>query len=417
MQSKANKRTLIIIAALLALGTAAFAGWYFFLRGGDGNAVYVMPVSSVAEFGTGSSNRFSGIVEAQQTVEFRKDNTKTIKTTYVSEGDQVNEGDILFSYDTDAIKLQVSQKKLDIQREQASITSNNEMIAITDDDLEKQRLRNENRQIEYRIKALRNELSSLEESMSETDVVCTVDGTVKKVSDGTDGSDVYISVMKSGDYVVKGKVNELNLSQISQGTPVTVHSRIDDTSWSGTVSRIETGQPVNEKEYGFYVSDDMGTSSKYYFYVDLEDSSGLFLGQHVVVEPMGASVKKGLWLFEDYIVGADSGSPYVWIDSNGRIRKSHVTLGEYDAEIGSWQITDGLTINDSIAYPDESISDGMKTTTEYAEPSFSGDDQGEWSSSFVGDEEENGAFIGGDEGPEDSGTFYGGADVPEDDAG
>ena len=281
MDSKAKKRTWLIIGALFALGAALFALWYFYLRGNDGDSVYVMSVSAVAEFGTGSSNRFSGIVEAQQTVDFRKDNTKTIKTTYVSEGDHVEVGDVLFSYDTDAIKLQISQKKLDIQREQASITSNNEMIALTDDDLEKQRLRNENKQIEYRIKAIRNELNSLEASMAETDVVSTVEGTVKHVSDGTEAGDVYISVMKSGDYVIKGKVNELNLSQISQGTQVAVHSRIDGSVWNGSVSRIETGQPADEKEYGFYVSDEMSTSSKYYFYVELESSNGLFLGQHV----------------------------------------------------------------------------------------------------------------------------------------
>lgn len=404
MDSKAKKRTWLIIGAILALGAALFAVWFFFLRGNDAGTVYVMPVSSVAEFGTGSSNRFSGIVEAQQTVDFRKDNTKTIKTTYVSEGDHVNVGDVLFSYDTDAIKLQISQKKLDIQREQASITSNNEMIALTDDDLEKQRLRNQNKQTEYRIKALRNELSSLEESMAETDVVSTVEGTVKHVSDGTEGGDVYVSVMKAGDYVVKGKVNELNLSQIAQGTQVAVHSRIDDAVWSGTVARIETGQPAEEKEYGFYISDDMSTSSKYYFYVELESSSGLFLGQHVVVEPLGAAVRKGLWLFEDYIIGAGGESPYVWADSNGRIRKKSVTLGEYDAAIGSWQIVDGLTINDYIAYPDESISDGMKTTTEYAEEFFNGEESGEWEVYYPEPEAE-------------SSEIFGGADVPEDDAG
>lgn len=403
MDSKAKKRTWLIIGALLVLGAALFALWYFFLRGNSGDTVYVMPVSSVAEFGTGSSNRFSGIVEAQQTVDFRKDNTKTIKTTYVSEGDHVEVGDILFSYDTDAIKLQISQKKLDIQREQAAITSNNEMIALTDDDLEKQRLRNENKQIEYRIKAIRNELNSLEASMAETDVVSTVEGTVKHVSDGTEAEDVYISVMKSGDYVIKGKVNELNLSQISQGTQVAVHSRIDGSVWNGSVSRIETGQPADEKEYGFYVSDEMSTSSKYYFYIELESSSGLFLGQHVVVEPLGAAVRKGLWLFEDYIIGADGDSPYVWADSNGRIKKTYVTLGEYDAMIGSWQITEGLTINDYIAYPDGNISDGMKTTTEYSEESYEGVESGEWEVSYAEPEEE-------------SGEFFFGAEVPEDDA-
>ena len=161
----------------------------------------------------------------------------------------------------------------------------------------------------------------------------------------------------------------------------------------------------------------MSTSSKYYFYIELESSSGLFLGQHVVVEPLGAAVKKGLWLFEDYIIGTDGDSPYVWIDANGRIRKKDVKLGEYDAQIGSWQITDGLTINDSIAYPDESISDGMKTTTEYAEEpyeSFEGGEFGEWGEYYEGSEEESGEIFGGADVPEPTGQgpFRSGAASP-----
>ena len=42
-----------------------------------------------------------------------------------------------------------------------------------------------------------------------------------------------------------------------------------------------------------------------------------------------------------------------------------VKLGEYDEEIGSWEILEGLSINDFIAFPDETLHEGMKTTTEY----------------------------------------------------
>lgn len=365
---KDRKKKTGIIAAVTAaiLLLAGAAVWYFFFRGGSGDSVYVMPVSSVSIFGSGSANRYGGVVEPQMTVDYRKDSSRTVKETYVQEGDTVRKGDVLFSYDADDILLQIAQKNLDIQREQASITSNNELIDMTDDDLERQRLRNQNLQTEYRIKALRNELSSLEASAYNTDVVSSVDGTVKKVSDGTDGSDVYISVMKSGDYVIKGKISEMNISRLSQGTPVSVRSRVDDTVWSGEVSRIDTGQTADDDGDNIYYGGKIEDSgSKYYFYIDLADSTGLFLGQHVIVEPLGEGSREGLWLFEDLIVGAGSDDPYVWAESSGRIRKRSIELGGYDAGTGSWQITGGLSLSDYIAYPDGTVTEGQRTTTEY----------------------------------------------------
>ena len=217
MENRRRKRIWIIAAAVVAIAAAGAGIWYIVSGRNSGSAVYVMPVSSVSQFGSGSSARYSGVVEPQETVEFRKDSSKTVRETYVQEGDTVKAGDRLFSYDMDSVKLQISQKELDIRREQASITSNNELIAITEDSLERQRLRNQNLQTEYRIKALRNELNSLEASLGNTDVICPVDGTVKSVSDGTEGSDVYITVMKAGDFIVKGKISELNIAQFPRG--------------------------------------------------------------------------------------------------------------------------------------------------------------------------------------------------------
>ena len=386
---KTKNRKLIVIIAAAVLLIAAAVSWVLFFRTSSADAVYVMPVSSVSVFSTGNANRYSGMVEPQQTVEFRKDSSKTIKETYVQEGDTVKFGDVLFSYDSDAIYLEIAQKELDIQREQASISSNNELIDMTDDDLERQRLRNQNLQTEYRIRALRNELNSLEVSAANTDVVCNVDGTVKNVSDGSDGSDVYITVMKSGDYIIKGKISEMNIASLPQGTAVAVRSRVDETVWNGTVSRIDTNQPAEDQQ-GMYIggkSEDSG--SKYYFYVDLENSSGLFLGQHVIIEPLGAGSKEGLWLFEDYIEGAGTDDPFVWADNSGRIKKRHVELGEYDAETGCWKVLSGLSVSDYIAYPDGTVSEGVKTTTEYPAAEFEGLEMPEevYSETYVPEEE------------------------------
>ena len=86
MEQKKNNKTKIIAAiAILAVAAGGFCAWYFLGRGGSGNAVYIVPVSSMAEFGMGNANRFSGVVEAQQTVDYQLDTSKTLKETYVKD--------------------------------------------------------------------------------------------------------------------------------------------------------------------------------------------------------------------------------------------------------------------------------------------------------------------------------------------
>ena len=79
---KPKKRTGLIVVVLLLLLAAAGGGlWYFLGRGAGEDAVYIMPVSSCAEFGTGAANRFSGVVEAEQTVDYKLDSSKTLLET------------------------------------------------------------------------------------------------------------------------------------------------------------------------------------------------------------------------------------------------------------------------------------------------------------------------------------------------
>ena len=86
-----NKKTPIIITAAVLL-VAAAAVWLLFFRTASGDAVYVMPVSAVSVFSTGSANRYGGMVEPQQTVEFRKDSSKTVSITVPTNNSQLTNG-------------------------------------------------------------------------------------------------------------------------------------------------------------------------------------------------------------------------------------------------------------------------------------------------------------------------------------
>ena len=88
------------------------------------------------------------------------------------------------------------------------------------------------------------------------------------------------------------------------------------------------------------------------------------LGQHVYIErELGqADVKEGLWLSDYNIVGADTEDPFVWAaDEKNRLEKRPVILGKHDDELGEYEIVDGLTKKDCIAFPTDVLEEGNAT--------------------------------------------------------
>ena len=108
--------------------------------------------------------------------------------------------------------------------------------------------------------------------------------------------------------------------------------------------------------------------------MELDSSDGLLLGQHVYIEPdLGQSDSPaGIQLPAGFINDADA-SPWVWAQgSNGKLEKRSVTLGEYNGELDTYAVTDGLTASDYIAYPDDTLKAGMSCVT-YDESTFEPD--------------------------------------------
>ena len=81
--------------------------------------VFVQKVSDLSAMGgIAPTDRFSGIVVSESVTEIKKDSDKEVAELLVKEGQDVQEGDPLFSYDTD--QLQLNADKLDLEREQLS---------------------------------------------------------------------------------------------------------------------------------------------------------------------------------------------------------------------------------------------------------------------------------------------------------
>ncbi len=114
-----------------------------------------------------------------------------------------------------------------------------------------------------------------------------------------------------------------------------LRSRIDEEqTWNGTITKIDTqGEESNNNEMMYYEpSDSVEKATKYPFYVSLDSTDGLMMGQHLFIELDEGQMeaKEGIWLFEGYIVKEDEKS-YVWAaNANNKLEKREVELGEYD---------------------------------------------------------------------------------------
>lgn len=375
-----KKKTKIIILISACILIAVIGIYFLFPKESNNQNIYVQKVSTII----GSSyteNRYSGVVESSETVDINQDGNKSITDMYVEAGQKVSKGDKLFSYDTTEASNSIAQKKLDIEAQNNEIQAQNNTIADYKAELNKggdkveiqARINDASfaiRQAQNTIKATQTEIDQLNKQIENSTVLSTIDGIIKEVNKdgGTDESGnqkPLVSITQTTDFRVKGSISEMGT--ISEGTSVIVRSRVnEDQIYKGTVTKVET-DPQSNSNNNFNGTDSSESASKYPFYVSLDNNKGLMLGQHVYIEADNgqSTKKKGIWLDASFIVSDDNGNSYVWVSEKGKLKKRKVELGNTDEETYTTKIKSGLSVDDYIAWADDSYSEGMKTTTEY----------------------------------------------------
>ena len=143
-----------------------------------------------------------------------------------------------------------------------------------------------------------------------------------------------------------------------------------DGSWTGKITLVDYENPSQGSDTDRYMgtsSDEMTSASKYPFYVSLDSTDGLLLGQHVYIEPdygqEDETDANAINLPSYFIIDAD-GNPWVWAKSSkDKLEKRNLKLGEYNGETDTYPVLDGLTAEDYIAFPDDSLKAGMACIT------------------------------------------------------
>lgn len=322
-----KKRTAIILGAILVAAAAAVGIWYFL--GNDGkdskDRVFVEKVSNVIRNATGVSNRYTGVVQPQETVEVNVDSERTVSEVLVEVGDAVEVGTPLFQYDTEDLSLELEQAKLDLENQDIEINGYKAQIAELEGERKTaaeasklgyttkiQSIQMLIKQAEFTKSSKQLEMDKIQKKVDNSQVLSTVSGVIKSINDGQsqdEESSAFMTILSTGEYRIKGTVNEQNVGMLSAGADVIVRSRVDETvTWEGMIDKLDTDEGPDKssgEEMGYYDSDDSGSSSSNYaFYVAMADAEGLMLGQHVLIELDNGQTeeKEGIWLFSGYIV-------------------------------------------------------------------------------------------------------------------
>ena len=418
------KKTVIALGAALILGLTGCGGQ---------PQINVEQAGMLASAAT-SADKFAGMVVTENVVEIERDTEKQIQELYVAAGDTVRVNEKLFEYDTDTLSLTIDKQQLELDK----LTQQIKDLTTQKTSVEKQiktekakkkkdqnadllvsldiQLRSVNADLttaNYEKKTKQAEMNYNKDMLKNAVVRSPIKGTVRSVNEsGTP----YITIQQAGAFQVKGMLSELSLgSGIMEGVAVTILSRTDPTaSWTGTVSLVDYNSgDSDEQDNMFGGGDAMSTSTSYPFYITLDSTDGLLLGQHVYIQISAAAVGDDLLRIPEHYVmdvlmdeetWTTTGTVWGVNPETGKLTKVTVTLGEFDPTYGTYVILEGITAEDYLADPtDPGVKEGavvyQRSELEYmgqTEPTESQPPEGETAPSDPVAEEQMGETVGDD---------------------
>lgn len=403
------KKAAFLLALVMLLGLLPGCGQ------AEGEAS-VQSVSMICGLGSvGLADRFGGIVSPLGETKIKKDDSLTVDTIKVKVGDPVAVGDVLFTYDLSELQRNLEQAQLELEQQQNKLENKEsekkdleEQRDQTGDDAARReytlQIREANLDIltyKANISSKKKDIEKVQNNLKNASVKSEVAGEVQAINEngGNDNNGKplpFMTIVETGGFRVKGYVNENNAAALREGTEVIIRSRVSDQTWKGSVDTVDWNNPVQQQSY---YDSDTNLSSKYPFYVTLDESDGLLLGQHVYIEPdygQGAEQQDASAInLPSYFISDPDGKPWVWAQSSkGKLEKRDLKLGEYNADTDTYPVLEGLTAEDYIAYPDESLKAGMACVTY-----------------------DDATFDPGTNGGVDGGMIDGSADIPTDEGG
>ena len=206
-----------ILSAAVIIILAAVILFVRFRRADSGtdDTAYVETVANLTgrNASLGMVNRFSGVIEPQGTWSVAKNSEVDIEEILVSEGDEVEEGEVLFVYSTDKYEEELQQAEIDLERLNNEYQSTQETITQLEKEkrsassseqanytiqIKEQNLTLKDKELDIQIKEA--EIEKLKSNIDNAEVKSGISGIVKKINEsesstGTDNDNSFITIM------------------------------------------------------------------------------------------------------------------------------------------------------------------------------------------------------------------------------
>ncbi|MGN4602955.1 efflux RND transporter periplasmic adaptor subunit [Bacillus cereus group sp. MYBK81-2] len=382
-----NKKKRIIVSVIILITIVAAIN-IFVMQSTKKGEVKTGTVSfeKVSERKLNNTKLISGQVKPGNIEGFYTDSTKgKVKDITVKEGQEVEKGTKLFSYDNEEINLKMKQaeldqkmadmrynqskKKIDSLKQEIKKTKDSgattEIINPLEEQLNELEMQQKTTELEKEKGKLQAE--ELKKQQKELTIYSNFAGVVQKLDkDAAQSSSqavggqgkAFLQIASKDPFQIQGTLTELQKSQIQKDQTFTVTAKANNKKkWTGKITEVSEFPTSAEMAQAGGVGEATQNMSQYTYKASLDSQDGLSPGYHVSLQ-VNLGNKKMVAVPTKSIVekGDDA---FVYVEDKGKLRKQNVKKGSID---GDWtEIVEGVTVGQKVVKnPSEDVYDGME---------------------------------------------------------
>ncbi|ACJ80274.1 efflux RND transporter periplasmic adaptor subunit [Bacillus paranthracis] len=382
-----NKKKRIIVSVIILITIVAAIN-IFVMQSTKKGEVKTGTVSfeKVSERKLNNTKLISGQVKPGNIEGFYTDSTKgKVKDITVKEGQEVEKGTKLFSYDNEEINLKMKQaeldqkmadmrynqskKKIDSLKQEIKKTKDSgattEIINPLEEQLNELEMQQKTTELEKEKGKLQAE--ELKKQQKELTIYSNFAGVVQKLDkDAAQSSSqavggqgkAFLQIASKDPFQIQGTLTELQKSQIQKDQTFTVTAKANNKKkWTGKITEVSEFPTSAEMAQAGGVGEATQNMSQYTYKASLDSQDGLSPGYHVSLQ-VNLGNKKMVAVPTKSIVekGDDA---FVYVEDKGKLRKQNVKKGSTD---GDWtEIVEGVTVGQKVVKnPSEDVYDGME---------------------------------------------------------
>ncbi|PFV48405.1 efflux RND transporter periplasmic adaptor subunit [Bacillus thuringiensis] len=333
-----------------------------------------------------STKLVSGQIKPGNIESFYADSTKgKVKNIVVTEGQEVEKGTKLFSYDNEEINLQMKQTELDQKMASIRYDQGKKKIDSLKTEIKKARDSGATKEVTNPIEEQINELEiqqktielekeksqlqikQLKQKQKDFTIYSNFAGVVQKLdkdaaqspsqSIGEQGK-AFLQIASKEPFQIQGTLTELQKSQIQKDQTFTVTAKANNKKkWTGKITEVSEFPTSAEMAQTAGTGEGTQNISQYTYKASLDGQEGLSPGYHVSLQ-VNLENKTMIAVPSKSIVEKNEDT-FIYVEDKGKLHKQNVKKGSID---GDWtEILEGVKVGQKVVKnPSDNIYDGME---------------------------------------------------------